>query len=235
VHEGRAQGAFDGERIARELHDVTLQDLAALRLELARLAGAAADTALHPGLLAAQQRVRETIVNLRGLLADARPPALDRLGLAAALEVVADGWRRDAGVLVSLAFDVDEPVAALGTRVGAHAELAAFRIVQEAGRNAVRHGAPGRIDVELAETPIGLVLDVRDDGRGFDPEAPTAGHGLAVMRERAAYAGGRLVVVSRPGAGTAIRVRVPAGVGRRDGRFRRAPRTPRDDGLNARA
>ncbi len=90
------------------------------------------------------------------------------------------------------------------------AKEALYRIAQEALRNALRHGRPGRVTVRLLEEPGALTLEVADDGEGFDPATVPPGHlGLVSMRERAARAGGRLQVRSAPGRGTTVRASLP--------------------------
>jgi signal transduction histidine kinase len=98
------------------------------------------------------------------------------------------------------------------------AELAVYRIVQEALSNVVRHARAGRADVRVAREDAAVVVTVTDDGRGFRPHealsADGGGLGLFGMQERAAYIGGRVEVQSAPGGGTRVRAEVPAG---RDG------------------
>jgi signal transduction histidine kinase len=103
--------------------------------------------------------------------------------------------------------------------VGPAAEAELLRIGTEAVSNAVRHGGAHRIEVELGVTRRLAVLQVRDDGSGFDPRRVAvavdgSGFGLTGMRERAERLGGRLTVVSTPGEGTCIEARVPTSSGR---------------------
>lgn len=88
-----------------------------------------------------------------------------------------------------------------------------YRVAQEAVANADRHAAARRIDVTLAFDADRVVLVVRDDGRGFDPAAVPAGHGLVGMQERMDRAGGRVTIVSEPGRGTEVVAVVPTGGG----------------------
>jgi signal transduction histidine kinase len=96
-------------------------------------------------------------------------------------------------------------------RLPAAREEAAYRIAQEALHNALRHAAAGLVTVTVQAADGSMLLEVTDDGRGFDPAAPSRRSGLASMRERACAAGGRLTVLSRPGAGTTVRLEVPTG------------------------
>ncbi|MFS8479422.1 MAG: GAF domain-containing protein [Micromonosporaceae bacterium] len=89
-------------------------------------------------------------------------------------------------------------------------EEAVYRVAQEALHNALRHAQPRTVEISLAADGGALTLEIRDDGKGFDP-ANVASLGLASMRDRARAAGGRLAVVSRPGRGTTVRLEVPVG------------------------
>jgi signal transduction histidine kinase len=95
-------------------------------------------------------------------------------------------------------------------RLPAAREEAAYRIAQEALHNALRHAAPRLVTVAARAGDGSLVLEITDDGRGFNSQAPTRQFGLASMRERARSVGGRLDIRSRPGAGTTVRLEVPA-------------------------
>ncbi len=108
---------------------------------------------------------------------------------------------------IPIAFSDDE---AAGGSIPAEAQLALFRLLQEAVSNAIRHGAPQAVEVALRRGGRGWELTIRDDGRGFDPTVEKAGHyGLRGMHERARRWGGELSLRSRPGAGTEIHVRIP--------------------------
>jgi signal transduction histidine kinase len=88
-------------------------------------------------------------------------------------------------------------------------EAAAYRIAQEALHNALRHGAPSSVEVNVTADNGTVRIEITDDGRGFDPKE--AGLGLTSMRDRARAAGGRLDVRTQPGGGTTVRLEVPAG------------------------
>jgi signal transduction histidine kinase len=134
---------------------------------------------------------------MRALLLELRPVGLAEAGLPAALDELADTYRDRLGITVT-------------TRIGpvvlnTEQEHALLRIAQEAVANAVRHGAPDTVTIELRDR----VLSVQDNGSGFDLGAPTGGMGLALMRERAAEVGARLTVTSAPDAGTTVLVELP--------------------------
>ncbi|MGN6513202.1 MAG: sensor histidine kinase, partial [Lysobacteraceae bacterium] len=101
-------------------------------------------------------------------------------------------------------------LAPLPRRPDPAAELACFRIAQEAMTNIQRHARAGNVVVALAADADGLLLTVRDDGRGFDP-AHSGGLGLVTMRERAQQVGGTLEIDTKPGTGSCVRARIPLG------------------------
>ena len=195
-------------RLARDLHDAVTQKLFSLRLT----ADAAATLiATDPGRAAAelarvQRLAREASAELRAVLAELRPPALSEDGLAAALHKHVETLRRAHHVALTLEA---RTTCAIPTDV----EDTIFRVAQEALHNALRHAAPAVITVTLETCGDAVVLEVRDDGRGFDAAAGESAAvrrlGLASMRERAERLGGTLVVSSAAGVGTLVRIEVP--------------------------
>jgi two-component system sensor histidine kinase UhpB len=153
--------------------------------------------------------VDEMIGHVRAMALDLRPPLLDELGLVAALRGYAEGQSVRTGV--SIGVEANAGAEALRPDTS----IAAFRIVQEAVNNTLRHGKASGITVSVRADANRLLLSVRDDGRGFDvPEAlqraATGKHlGLLGMRERVEALGGRLEIDSAPGQGTEIRASVP--------------------------
>jgi two-component system, NarL family, sensor kinase len=207
VARARAQAATAREeerrRLRRDLHDGMGPSLAALALqaETARdlVAGdPEAATALLDRLV---PRLNEAVRDVRTLVHDLRPPTLDELGLAGALEELTNRFTRP-----------DLPVrlhAGPLSAVPAAVDLAAYRIAGEALANAVRHAGARCIDVTVDERDGSLRLAVTDDGRGVDITAP-AGVGLRSMRERAEELGGSLVVSPVPsGRGTTVTAVLP--------------------------
>ncbi|HYO48177.1 MAG TPA: PAS domain S-box protein [Gemmatimonadota bacterium] len=195
------------QRIARELHDDTAQRLAGLMLML-RVAGQIED---HEERERRIEQVREEIAEtadaVRRIARGLRPPALDEVGLAAALESLVSSLRLAHSLNIEMTADRPRD------RLEADAELALYRIVQEALSNAVRHSGASRVAVSL-QTEDGMVrAEVEDDGRGFavDRAYGDEGQGLGMvgMRERARNAGGSLDIDSAPGAGTRVRVELP--------------------------
>lgn len=199
------------KRIARELHDETAQMLAALLIRIRLLRGAEPER-VSTALEEMRGEIGTALEGVRRFARGLRPPALDELGLVPAIE----SHLRMLGEGTGVAFELHADDVAHG--LPPEAELAVYRIVQEALSNVVRHAHATRAEVCVAREGPALVVTVHDDGRGFRPhEAMSAdggGLGLFGMQERAAYIGGRVEVQSAPGAGTRVRAEVPAG---RDG------------------
>lgn len=183
--------------VARDLHDELGQTLGALQLEADRL------QALAPGpAQRIRELVREGMSSVRDLSLALRPAALD-LGLLAALRALAaDTTRRTE---LDVATDLPPALPSLAAPV----ELMLFRIAQEALSNAARHAGARRVSLCLQQQPDLLLLEVYDDGSGFDAEAVPGGLGLAGMRERAELIGARFGLLSAPGAGTLVQVQLP--------------------------
>jgi two-component system sensor histidine kinase UhpB len=194
----RALAAQEEERlrIARELHDEVGQALTAVLLQLDRVR---AEGAAGERLQEAREAARATLEEIRSIARNLRPEALDDLGLAAAVRQLCNDAER-AGVLVEREIAVDVPL-------DPEVEVVVYRVGQEALTNALRHSGAERVRVTLTAHGSGAVLRVVDDGRGRGQERE--GAGLRGMRERAVLVGGVLDVVSPPGGGTCVTLRVP--------------------------
>ena len=202
--------AAEGERgrWARELHDETLQSLGALRLTLSSAARAKPVEQLPGTIAEATGQLESMIADLRSLIADLRPAALDELGLQAALDALAERTA-GGGVAVDVHIDLAHEQGRAAGRHTPELEIAAYRIVQEALTNAVKHGHARRIAVEVQEDEAAIELSVRDDGEGFDPGAKAGGFGLPGMQERVELLEGSLSIDSAPGRGTVVRATLP--------------------------
>jgi signal transduction histidine kinase len=198
-------------RLARELHDETVQSLIALghRVEMVQKA-----------LDKDPERARRRLAELRTLTGDIqeevrrfsralRPLYLEDLGFVPALEALAQETARASGLEISTAIEGEV------RRLAPDLELTAYRVAQEGLNNVVRHAGARAAWLTIAFTPGELALRVRDDGRGFTPPAnpvdlANEGHfGLMGIRERALLFGGRIEVRSRPGEGTTLEVTLP--------------------------
>lgn len=194
-------------RIASDLHDGVVQDLAGLSFSLSAAAertDAAGDEQTAAKLRAGAEQARRSVRGLRSLLVEIYPPSLRQAGLATALsDLLAPVGAR--GIETSV--EVPE-----GLQLPEAGEALLFRVAQEAVRNAVAHAAPNRLAVTVSEDERHVSLTVADDGGGFDPltaESTGEGHfGLAMLRDRAKDAGAELTVDSSPGAGTRVRIEV---------------------------
>jgi signal transduction histidine kinase len=151
-----------------------------------------------------ERSLARTMREMRAMLLELRPIALEDAGLAEALEELCRAYESRLGVDVSAHID---PV-----RLDPAAEHAALRVVQEAFGNAVRHGEPAAIELRVAERDGQVAVTVHDDGRGFDPAqaADRHGMGLTQMRERVTELGGGFEVRSAPGQGTTVTVLLPS-------------------------
>lgn len=193
----------DRRRIRRDLHDGLGPALGgvALRLQAAGNAIDADPERARELVAVARTEVGEALDDVRRLVHDLRPPALDDLGLEAAVRQQAERVRSE----------VDVSVRADGTTgLPAAVEVAAYRIVAEALTNVVKHAGASHVDVCLEAGPAALTVVVADDGRGI-AEDVTAGVGLLSLRERAEELGGRCEVVCPEGGGTTVRAVLPYG------------------------
>ena len=195
-------------RLARELHDRVGQSLSALNinLDIVSRESHALTPALRQRLDDSLGLVDSTLQSIENVMAELRPPLLDEYGLGAALGWHAEEFSRRTGVSVAVA-DRD-PAGSKNARP--EAAVALFRIAQEALNNVLKHAKATNVRLEVSATDEELILDVQDDGQGFEPATARRGRwGMTTMRERAEAAGGQLHIASSPGEGTRIHARVP--------------------------
>ena len=188
---GRVLEAQESERlrIALELHDQVGQELTAVLLGLSRISTRASG-GLEEDALALQDAVRSTLTDVRRIALELRPEALDDLGLASALAVLADRFSQRLGLEVSEHIPRDLP--ALSPDV----ELVLYRVAQEALTNVARHSASSRAELTIECDRDELRLIVRDDGLGLPP-GHMPGTGMRGMQERAALIGASLKIRNR--------------------------------------
>jgi signal transduction histidine kinase len=201
--------AADAERRhwARELHDETLQSLGGLRVLLsAALRGEDLDSA-HAAMRQAVEQIEHEIANLRAIITELRPAALDELGLRTAIEALVDRHREDSRFQIEADLRLPGPLAG-AERLDIDLETAVYRMVQEALTNIAKHACAEHVRIAVGEDDGELLLEVQDDGVGFDPGAKADGFGLSGMRERAGLADGTLTVESGAG-GTLLRACLP--------------------------
>jgi signal transduction histidine kinase len=195
-------------RMAGEIHDGISQRIVSLFFHLSAAADAIPGS---PGVAAeqvarAQELAGAALDETRSAIAGLRPPVLDDLGLAASLESLGHGFPT-----------LDVRIDAAPLSMAEHAETAVYRTAQEAMQNAAKHADARSVRVRLYREQDRAVLEVTDDGTGFDlaaapaagtPGGPT-GFGLSGMRERAELLGGHLELTSTPGHGTTVRLAIP--------------------------
>lgn len=205
----RALSAAEEERkrVARELHDETAQTLAALLIRL-RIARRTGDSAARDALLEEMRtEIGDALEGIRRFARGLRPPALDGLGLVPAVESHVRSLAESLGLHIDLDADPLDGV------LSPEAELALYRIIQEALSNVVRHADAERVWICIRRLPDGVTATLRDDGVGFDMAEVTdregRGLGLFGMQERAAYLGGGVEIRSAPGVGTLVRAEIP--------------------------
>ena len=208
MRERDAAAEAERRRWARELHDETLQGLAAIRVGLAA-ARDQSDAAMRETVESIITDVQAEVDRLRAIIQDVRPSSLDDLGLVAALEslVARHGGEQ---VAISLRADLDRDADGASERLDPEVETALFRIAQEALTNALKHGQASAIEIAVAQMGDDVGIRVRDNGVGFDPSGLTVGVGLVGMRERVDMLAGKLSVVSDPGGGTTVEARLPS-------------------------
>jgi len=208
LRDSLAAAEAERRRWARELHDETLQALGGLRVLLssARRAGHAEQLAAAAD--AAIGQLEQEITNLRAIITELRPAALDELGLTAALDALFE--RHRAINDLAIADDLALPQTSAGEcALDADIQATVYRIVQEALTNVAKHAGASAVHVAVRGEDERLLVEVSDDGAGFEPAAAGGGgFGLRGMRERIAAAGGELAIESS-GAGTTVIARLP--------------------------
>jgi signal transduction histidine kinase len=197
------------QRVSRELHDGTCQALMAIKLDLSMLHRRVPE-GLRPTVEGIRAQVVDIVQGVRQMSHLIHPPVLDDFGVVAAIETVAEKYRATSELDVRVM--APDPT----FRCAAPVELMLFRTFQEALINVVKHAGARRMVVRVTLEEDTVVLEMNDDGKGFDAQAyfrkppASAGLGLIGMRERVAHFGGVFRVTSRVGAGTRIYVSVPA-------------------------
>src|SRR5581483_5618655 len=195
-------------RLARELHDDTIQSVIALKQRVQLAQRSVKDQTSLRTLRELETLSEQTIENLRRMTRALRPIYLEDLGLATALEMLARENSQNIGLKIDFQRLGEEQ------RLPRDVELALYRIAQEALNNVIRHSKAKHADLCITFTGKAILLEISDDGIGFEmPKSPTdfapKGHfGLLGMRERAELIGARLDVESAPGKGTRLNVRV---------------------------
>lgn len=202
--DARALAAQEAERhrIAQELHDEVGQSLTVVLLGL-KQAETRAPAELVPELAAVRESARAGLDDVRRVARRLRPGVLEDLGLTSALAALATDFADHSAASVRRSFAPGLPA------LSPEAEVVVYRVAQEALTNAARHADAQAVELSLQRLGDSVVLEVRDDGRGFD--GLEEGSGLMGMRERASLVRAELSVISRPRHGTTVRLKVPVG------------------------
>jgi len=193
-------------RIARELHDELGGMLMVLKLNIDGLKASRARPLSHvtSSIEKMGALVEETIEVMRRLIGQLRPPALDQLGLPGAIKLHIRQFQEQTGLPCLLAMADDE------FALDPARSVAVFRVLQESLTNVAKHASASTVRIMVRKTDNGLLLQVQDDGKGFDPRVcKNRAFGLSGIHERASLAGGRASIQSSPGKGSKVVLRVP--------------------------
>ncbi|TAM50950.1 MAG: histidine kinase [Burkholderiaceae bacterium] len=194
--------------LARELHDELGSLLTAAKLDVARLKSRQVNAT--PEGAERLQHLTETlnggIALSRRITEDLHPSSLSHLGLVASLEILAQEFGERSGLSITTDLEAVE--------LGGSAQLTIYRLLQESLTNIGKYAQAQHVTISLQNFDSYVNVEVKDDGKGFDPaESRLSSHGLAGMRHRVEAGGGRLTVTSRPGNGTSISAVIPRNTG----------------------
>jgi signal transduction histidine kinase len=192
-------------RMSREIHDQLGQLLTAIKMELRsieKLVGREPEQ-VRERISETMGLVDETVKTVRRIAADLRPGILDDFGLSAAIEWQLQQFKERTGIATSIDVDVDE------SRLSKDMATAGFRILQEALTNVARHSEATQVRVDLRTSAEMFTLQVRDNGKGLQPDPNRRSLGLLGMRERARQLGGSVTVEADHGGGVSVLLKAP--------------------------
>lgn len=195
-------------RFARDLHDGPVQVLAnaSMRLDMLSQVIAVDVNLASAEVRRLQRRLVQATTELRQLIYNLQPVAVDAMGIASALTGLAHATERDWKVPVAVHLEGKDP------HLTASVEMMLYRAVQEALSNAAKHASAHHINITVCSDTETVSCQVSDDGKGFDPDQRPAGHyGLGNMTDRMALVGGSCSLDTAPGQGTRLTFRVPCG------------------------
>jgi signal transduction histidine kinase len=210
----RLQSATEKERahIAREIHDELGQELTGLKYDVFSLRGMLEGAGDEPGRRAAQEKLNSTLKGIDGIIhsvrriaTELRPPVLDTLGLAAAIEWQTADFQKRTGIKCSFTSDPEE------ISLDQERATAVFRVFQEGLTNVARHAGATEVNIGLEKKDGRLVLRLRDNGKGISEGQINGSNSLGIlgMRERVLPLDGELRIEGAAGAGTTITVWIP--------------------------
>ena len=195
----------DRERIARDLHDGVIQSLFAVGIGLQGTAAVVGDARLADRIQQFVTEIDRVIGDVRSYIFGLRPSVLSGGNLANTLEQLAHEFEERSGVTVIVEIDVslEEVLSSSAAQI--------VHVVREALSNVGRHAGATTCRVSIRRDGSSAVVEIDDDGRGFDTALATRGMGMGNLAERAETIGGTLEIDSQPGSGTTVRVRIPLG------------------------
>ncbi|TMR93512.1 sensor histidine kinase [Nonomuraea basaltis] len=199
--ERQAGVAAERQRLARDIHDSLTQGFASVAMLLEAAQATLPD---NKHLTQALRAARENLAESRRVVRALRPGQLDECGLPEALQLLAGRLSDETGI------DAHTVITGKLRPLQAQAQAELLRVAQEAVANVRRHARAEQVTLTLSYMEDLVVLDVHDDGDGFDPGRAAFGHGLSIMRERMEQLGGTLLVESAPGAGATVVASLPA-------------------------
>lgn len=194
-------------RIARDLHDGPAQGITniSMRLDIVRRLLDSQPNLATEELERLQQRVRTLVNEVRRLIYDLRPVAIDEIGVFKATIQLCERNQQDWGIPINV--HVGENVS---LDIAPARQIAIYRLIQELLNNVHKHAEASSVEVSLRQLENNLILTVSDNGKGFNPDNIPEGHfGIAGLRERVAYLNGDLSIESRLGAGSTFLIQLP--------------------------
>ncbi len=197
--------------LARDLHDLVIQDLLSFNYRLEEAQNSKTPDVLQEELSSIQESIRQVVGELRQLCSDLRPPTIDSYGLPAAIHALTDEWAERYGIELQLEIDP-----ALG-RMPEPIELSVFRIVQEGLNNIRKHAKAKHVRLSMKRTPTAsLLVRLSDDGQGLSKAPDLASFsankhfGLLGISERVALLGGTMKIEQSPSGGVTLEVEIPS-------------------------
>ncbi|MGA7594528.1 MAG: PAS domain S-box protein [Gallionella sp.] len=198
--------AEERARIARNLHDEMGATLAALNMRIAWLASKlpAGASHLHDEVTRISELVSSGIQTVRQVVSDLRPNLLDDVGLSAAVKDYVRRFKQDSGIECKLVLP------RTGVALDENQSVTVFRIIQESLNNVSKHAKASRVEIRFSRQCDWLLLEIKDNGVGFDQARKQHSFGLLGIKERAMMIGGNATIESTPGKGTLVTLRIPA-------------------------
>ena len=193
----------DRERIARDIHDSVIQNIFGVGLMIQAQSQRVKDPEVRESMEDAVERLDATINELRRMIFDLNPPTWANRDFRTEVNRLVEEVTTTSNVTTSVTMGPSIAEVPSGLVDDA------LHLIRESVTNAVRHANADRIDVSADLTEDGLSLTIVDTGKGFDIDAPTSGNGLANLKTRCERAGGETFVMSQPGIGTTVRLRLP--------------------------